>query len=452
MATVLKSISGSRTPLDLGVEEDAGGELERFHRHQYALFALARGAREAGASLEARLDPIVETAARTLRVERVSIWLFSDDRSRIEARSFYSLASGTFTRGTVLMAADYPAYFRALEENRIIAAHHAPTDTRTSEFADSYLTPNSISSMLDSPILQDGKVIGVVCHEHVGPARKWRIDEQVLAASFADVATLTIADWQREQSENERREIERKMYETQRLESVGFLASKIAHDFNNLLVPISGWADLLQRIAHDESAVKDAAGSIQGASRRAGELIRELLNYTRQESPAFVKLDPAEVLEDMRGLLRMLVPPIIAMEFVRSGEPLSIEASAIQIQQVILNLVANASHAIGEKPGSISAGWRRMDDAAPLLAEVPGERRAELQGRPVAVIEVRDSGCGMDEATRRKVFEPFFTTKGYGHGLGLAAVAGIVDAHKGAITCESTPGKGTTFRICIPIA
>ena len=441
-----------RSPLDLTDESELDGDLERFHRHQAALFALARSNRDAPRTLEERFDEIVETAARTLEVERVGIWLFSEDRAEIQARSYFRLSTQEHSRGAALQACDYPAYFTALETNRLIAAHHAATDPRTCEFTESYLLPNSISAMLDSPIVLEGQIVGVICHEHVGVARHWRIDEQVLAASFADVTALAIADWQKEQADKEHREIERKMHEAQRLESLGFLTSKIAHDFNNLLLPISGWADLILLHPDNQENILQGARVIKDATRRASELVTELLRYAGQEEPEFERISLCQSVQEIASLLRMLVPVIIDLKLDTCGEELPILGSRIQVQQIVLNLVANAAHAIGDQPGTIHVSWRRASEPIALPADLPPECVQALEKGPVALIEVRDDGCGMDEQTRRSVFRPFFTTKGSGHGLGLAAVAGIVEAHHGAIVCRSTPGRGTTFSVYFPMS
>lgn len=453
-ASTLRAARAARSPLDLSEAErsETGGELERFHRHQAALFALARSNRDEPRTLEQRFAEIVETAARTLEVERVGIWLFSEDRSQIEARAYFCLSTEEHSRGATLQAADYPAYFKALETNRLIAAHHAATDPRTCEFTESYLRPNSISAMLDSPIVLEGKIVGVICHEHVGVARRWRIDEQVLAASFADVTALAIADWQREHADYEHHKLERKMHEAQRLESVGFLTSKIAHDFNNLLLPISGWADLMLLNPGNAENTQEGAGVIKDAARRASELVKELLRYAEQGAPELERISLCESVQQIAALLRMFVPVIIDLKLDSCGEELPVLGSRIQIQQITLNLVANAAHAIGENPGTIQVSWRSVREPLNLPADLPEESRKALTSGPVALLEVRDDGCGMDEQTRRSVFTPFFTTKGNGHGLGLAAVAGIVEAHRGAITCRSTPGQGTTFSVYLPMA
>jgi GAF domain-containing protein len=152
-------------------------------------------------SLEAAFEQITRAAAETLGVERVSIWLYDDDRSAIRCVDLYELGQRRHSRGGELRAEDYPAYFQALETERAIAAHEARSDPRTGEFTSSYLVPLGITAMLDAPVRAGGRMIGVVCHEHVGPPREWSEDEQRFAGSIADAASLAIEENQRLRTE-----------------------------------------------------------------------------------------------------------------------------------------------------------------------------------------------------------------------------------------------------------
>lgn len=176
---------------------------ERRLRREYAAFAdLARGMRRHG-EWSWRLHAITEAAAGALEVERVSIWLFDPDRTRIECADLYELSKGLHSAGAVIAAADYPAYFRALNQERTIAAHNANEDTRTGEFSATYLRPLGIGSMLDAPLRLGVECAGVVCHEHVGPPREWTLDEQNFAGSVADLVSLALEAHVRERTERE---------------------------------------------------------------------------------------------------------------------------------------------------------------------------------------------------------------------------------------------------------
>ncbi|HEX3033676.1 MAG TPA: sigma 54-interacting transcriptional regulator [Thermodesulfobacteriota bacterium] len=153
--------------------------------------------------LDSALREITESAARTLEVERVNIWLYNEGRTKIECVEHYGLTTGRHSKGFELAAADYPSYFKALEEERIIAAHDAHTDPRTREFSESYLTPLGISSLLDAPIRVRGRMVGVIGHENVGPSRHWTREEQSFAGSMADFVSLALEAWEQKRTEEE---------------------------------------------------------------------------------------------------------------------------------------------------------------------------------------------------------------------------------------------------------
>ena len=162
---------------------------ERIINYQKALLELAK---MVNSDLELTLKRVTEVDSRTLGVERVSVWLFNEDHSEIVCKDLYKMSENVHEKGLRLQAKDYPRYFHALEESRTLAANDALTDPRTSEYTEGYLKPYRISSMMDVPIRVDGKVVGIVCHEHTGPMREWELEEQNFAASIADVGSLAL--------------------------------------------------------------------------------------------------------------------------------------------------------------------------------------------------------------------------------------------------------------------
>ncbi|MBI2485738.1 MAG: PAS domain S-box protein [Deltaproteobacteria bacterium] len=171
---------------------------EQIVRHQTALLELAK---MDNSYLDKALKKITETDAKTLGVERVGVWLFNEDRSEIICKEFYKLSENSHEGGSGLHARDYPNYFRALEESRILAASHASTDPRTTEYTEGYLKPQGITSMMDVPIRLRGEVIGIVCHEHIGQPRVWELEEQDFAASIADMVSLVLEASERNRAE-----------------------------------------------------------------------------------------------------------------------------------------------------------------------------------------------------------------------------------------------------------
>jgi C4-dicarboxylate-specific signal transduction histidine kinase len=190
---------------EVSERKQAEDALRRSHQQlakQNAVLAdLAKRSSPEHGDLAASLGELTEAAAGTLDVRRVGVWLYRDERHAIEALDTYDANSRQHERGQMLFAADFPSDFEALRLQRTIAAHDAHVDPRTREFSASYLTPNGITSMLDAPIWLEGRMVGVVCLEHVGPVRRWTPEEERFAASVADFASLTIEADQRRRAE-----------------------------------------------------------------------------------------------------------------------------------------------------------------------------------------------------------------------------------------------------------
>ena len=254
----------------------------------------------------------------------------------------------------------------------------------------------------------------------------------------------------RRQAGIEREQLSRKMLEAQKLESLGVLAGGIAHDFNNLLTGILGNASILTLEMPPGSSAQDCLGEITEASMRAADLCKQMLAYSGRGRFVIEKLDLGQLVEQTSQMLQVSITKKAALRFrLEKGLPL-IEGDATQIRQVIMNLVINASEAIGEDSGAISlaTGLTRVDrDYLRGTLMEP-----ELPEGDYVFIEVSDSGCGMSPETLARIFDPFYTTKFTGRGLGLAAVLGIVRGHKGALKVYSEEGRGTTFKLLFPTA
>jgi PAS domain S-box-containing protein len=246
----------------------------------------------------------------------------------------------------------------------------------------------------------------------------------------------------------ERRELEHQLRQAQKMESVGRLAGGVAHDFNNILTVITGRVDFLigspNLIGDQEGDLRE----IRVASDRAGDLTRQLLAFSRKQllQPRMVDLN--REVDQVEPMLRRLIGEDIQIAVVRGKDLGRVMADPGQVNQVLLNLALNARDAM---PSGGLLTIRTANERGRLNAN-GGDRRSS--GVDSVVLEVTDSGCGMDEATTSQIFEPFFTTKGEGKGtgLGLATVYGIVKQSGGSISVRSAPEMGTTFRILFPLA
>jgi PAS domain S-box-containing protein len=249
----------------------------------------------------------------------------------------------------------------------------------------------------------------------------------------------------------ERKEFERKLQDTQKLESLGLLAGGIAHDFNNILTGILGNASLASLELPLSSPVGGNLKSIQEGSRRAADLCKQLLAYSGRGFLVAENLSLNRLVEETAHLLKLSIGKKSALSFDFYPDLPAIRADETQIRQVIMNLVINASDAIGEGSGVIrlTTGVMRLERGA--LGESRLLGTAELTDGPYVFLEVSDTGCGMSPETQAKIFDPFFTTKFTGRGLGLSSVLGIVRSHKGALTLVSELERGTTFRLLFPL-
>jgi two-component system, cell cycle sensor histidine kinase and response regulator CckA len=251
------------------------------------------------------------------------------------------------------------------------------------------------------------------------------------------------------QAEVDRMESERRMLQAQKLESLGVLAGGIAHDFNNLLTAMLGNASLARLDLSDDSPAHHPLGQIENAAVRAAELCKEMLAYSGRNQLAATCVDLSALVEDTTQLLHVSISKkcVLKLELYR---PLpGIMADPTQLRQIVMNLVINASDAIAERSGLIRVctGIMRADRQyleAMFLSP-------ELEPGDYVFLEVNDNGCGMPPEVKARIFEPFYSTKFAGHGLGLAAVLGIVRSHHGTIKVYSEPGRGTTFKLLFPV-
>ncbi len=253
---------------------------------------------------------------------------------------------------------------------------------------------------------------------------------------------------ERRRADEERRRFDAGVQQSQKLESLGILAGGIAHDFNNLLFCITGNADLALEDVPGDSPAHECLEIIGQASRRAAELCRQLLAYAGRSRVERRLLDLCALVGETEAMLALGIPKSIELRRAFAADLPAVEVDATQLRQVLMNLVINASEAIGPRNGSITLTAGTVDCDRELL----DRSRAEPDARPgtYVFLDVEDSGTGMDASTVARMFEPFFTTKFAGRGLGLAAVLGIVRGHGGGILVDSTPGSGTRVRILLP--
>jgi nitrogen-specific signal transduction histidine kinase/CheY-like chemotaxis protein len=254
----------------------------------------------------------------------------------------------------------------------------------------------------------------------------------------------------RRNAERERLELEARIQHTQKLESLGVLAGGIAHDFNNILMTILGNADLAMMNLKRGDPAAAFLGEITKAASTASDLARQMLAYSGRSDFQIRPLNLNELVKELTNMMEVSISKKVVIRYRLADQLPPVMADATQIRQIIMNLITNASEAIGERSGYISITTGAVYCDRDYLDST--ELSDQMEEKMYVYIEVADTGCGMDDEVKSQLFEPFFTTKYTGRGLGLSSVLGIVRGHSGAIKVYSEPNEGSTFKVLLPVS
>lgn len=295
--------------------------------------------------------------------------------------------------------------------------------------------------------------------QSIGPSeftfRRRNGDSGICLSSLFKIPGDHRSDWfvcmdiditERKQAEEDRRRLEAQVLQSQKLESLGVLAGGIAHDFNNLLTAMLGYAELTSTHLPDDSPVRLYVREIEKAAQRAAGLTQQMLAYSGRGTFVIEPIELDALVLDLSELLRTVISKKVLIEL--NLQPATIEGDVTQIRQVVMNLITNASDSLEGRAGTIYIRTRTQFFGSDELRS-PFHPDTLSDGQ-YACFEVEDPGCGMSDQTLERIFEPFFTTKFTGRGLGLAAVLGIVRAHRGTILVRTALGQGSLFQILIP--
>lgn len=404
---------------------------------QHALAELARV--PAQASLDLVFQRACEVASEALDVERVGIWLFIDEGKVLRCANLFERSKGEHSAGAVLQVADFPKYFATLKKRQAVPAEVASEEPSTAELTNEYLGPLGITSMLDAGIFLDGAMVGVVCHEHVGPPREWAPAARDLVATLANVLGLRIQAAQARELRKAFRRQQKRLAAQAKLAAMEELTAGIAHDFKNLLMTVRIYGRLLSQRGDLPEESREQAREIVAATDRGTELARELMEFARPTFAPPSVIDLAETTAEYLPELQRVVGPRHEVLFCGSKSAGGVLVECIQFRRMLLNVVTNAAEAMPQGGGSIRI----------RVAPVRLRDGRKGSGRFV-MLEIADKGAGMEAETLRRVFEPYFTTKPKGTGLGLPIVQQIVDRVGGFVRVESEPSCGTTVRLYFP--
>jgi two-component system, cell cycle sensor histidine kinase and response regulator CckA len=398
--------------------------------HETAQLQLARLALDVGAERYRLLEEVGRIGARTLRVERVSLWFFTRDRRHLHCEMVYDGVAdvvGTWDGVPTIRTDECPSYVTALETRRTIATEDARTDVATRELTSIYLDPLGIEALLDAPLYVGGEVVGVICHEQVRRVRRWAQADVDFATSVADMACLALAqmEWHTWHDLVDRRAA--RLREMDRLQALEHVVRAFVHDFNNVLSVVT----LSSATLHDgREPSAEVLETLDEGAAMATRLVTNLRAFVNRERSAARSRPLGALLGCMAPVLGIVVRDRATLTVTVAPEVAAVAVPQDTVEQALLNLCLNARDAI-EAEGHIDI----------RATAAPGGR---------VQIEVEDDGAGIAAETLVKVFAPYFTTKAHGTGLGLATSRELIEESGGQLTVRSEVGRGTTFTMSFP--
>ncbi len=314
-----------------------------------------------------------------------------------------------------------------------------------------------ITCMIGVPLTSGSKIEGTLGLSHHEPGKIINPDLIIILEQFAELATIAIdnsklfksmekALEERIELEDERKKMETRLRQSQKMEAIGTLAGGIAHDFNNILFPILGYSEMIMHDLPDNSPVKNQLQAILDGALRAKGLVQQILTFSRETDQDCKPLKIQFIIKEVLTLARASLPSTIKIINDIPRDIGMVMADPTQIHQILMNLITNALHSMEEAGGELRVTIEEIvqkEDTFPGFELMPGQ---------YICLKITDTGTGMDQETLKRIFEPYFTTKprGKGTGLGLAVVHGIAKNLHGKIMAQSTVGKGTSFSVYLP--
>ena len=388
--------------------------------------------------LDAIFRAACERSAAALGVERVGVWLFIDDKTALRCANLYEQSKREHSTGAVLRVADFPTYFAALTIRKAVPTEVAATAPWLAELRDAYLTPLGITSMLDAGLYRDDELIGVVCHEHVGPPREWTTEARDFAAAVADRLVVRMGSAEVRELRAAFQSHRERLTALDKSAALEQFAAGIAHDFRGLLTIILGVGDWLQSRPDLPAETRRHGATLVETAKRGVALVGQLTEFARPPAAPPAVHDLADLTAALVPVLAAALGPTHPIAYTPPPPLGRVFIDRVQYDRVLTNLVTNARDAMPE------GGTVCVRLASVKLTGNPAHR-----GRYV-LVEVSDTGPGIDEPTRRRMFEPYYTTKVKGTGLGLAVVNQIVHRIGGLVRVESVLGQGTAVRLFLP--
>ncbi len=421
-------------------QEEIRATNTRYAAQEAALMSLTRSYALQQAGLAELVRDIVEVAAKTLGVQRASIWVLGQDERTLVCRECFELDASVHSSGATLTAEDCPHFFAEIATGAMLSVEDVNEDDLAREFAYARLRGPD-GAMLNAPIHVSGSVAGIFCAEHAGSPRRWKTDEETFAISAANMISLLF-------SEEQRQQVEEKLSRSQKMEAIGQLAGGVAHDFNNILAAMIMQIELIRMNKDHPTRVVEGLEEMQSSAERATGLTRQLLLFGSKQIMQPQNLDLNAAVAHVVRMLERIIGEHVVLQLQLHPSPLPVEADAGMLDQVLVNLAVNARDAMPD------GGQLVIETADVTVNDALSDYQPDASPGRYARLSVRDTGVGIPADILPRILDPFFTTKepGKGTGLGLASVFGIVKQHQGCINVQSEVGIGTTFKILLPYA
>jgi signal transduction histidine kinase/CheY-like chemotaxis protein len=461
--------------------------MVRARNQQDVLWQLANSAAFKDGSVFIAWREISEATGRVMGVDRVDILTCLPGQVEFQCEDAYDVERDHHAAGSVYSREKTGFLKDLFAEGRTLAVDDLASDPRMKDMA-VIGSGQDIGAAILAPFRAGGTIEGVIVFSQTKGNRKWQNDEVRFAAEVAGLMShglmnrekdraekalskaheeleervrlrteelfkrnkqLNLEIEERKKLEEEREKLEAQVRQAQKLECLGVMAGGIAHDFNNILMAILGNAELAKFETDPSSPVFGYVQDIEKAAARAATLSRQMLAYSGRGNSQIQPIDLNAMVREIVGMLEVSVSKKVTFIYNLEESLKTLDGDSAQIGQIVMNLVINAAEAIGEEAGVITLQSGTIwCDSGMLVSMWMHDKLPEGE---YVYLDVQDTGAGMDPGTLSRIFDPFFTTKFTGRGLGLAAVLGIVRAHRGLIDVCSEKGCGTTFRVLFPV-
>lgn len=380
------------------------------------------------------------------------IYPFDGSKHEMTVAHGWSRAKSPVRLGEKIACAAFPDLIKRIQRLETIYLPDVSSLSSRAEIDRTNLLAKGVSSLVWVPLKKGTEARGVVGFCSISGRKSWTPESiqllQVLADMFSNLLERNELEREREIAQERERLLESKMQQLQTLDSIGLLAAGTAHDFNNLLTSILGNTALALRQLPDGSPAIRYLAEVRATAQRAGELTSQLLDCSGKRRPVSMDIDLNVLISEVIEMARPLFPRNASVTLDLAPGRLMVAGDAVQLRQVLFNIVKNALDALTREQKFVAVRTDRVECSAEYLRTLlPGDSTSE---GPFAIVEVTDTGGGIDSDALPRIFDPFFSTKSHGRGFGLAASLGIIRSHKGAICVQSDPEKGSTFRVYFP--